>query len=69
MKSQQAWDFANRFSARYMLVVALVVCLVQVITIVWLPLRQSFSVSVIFMLVALISVVPVTEWKLKKNGL
>lgn len=68
MKSKEAWDFANRFSARYMLVGALLVCLFQLITILWLPLKQSFMASAIFMTVVLISVIPVTERKLKKSG-
>lgn len=68
MKNQQAWDFANRFSARYMVVAAVVVCLVQISTIMWLSLKQSFVVSAICMTVALISVIPVTEWKLREKG-
>ncbi len=68
MKSQQAWDLANRFSARYMVVAALMTCLVQVITIIWLPLKQSFTASAAFMIVALLSVIPVTERKLKERG-
>lgn len=68
MKSQAAWDFSNRFSARYMVVAALATCVVQLLSVMFLSVKQSFTASAIFLVVALLSVIPVTEWKLKRKG-
>jgi uncharacterized membrane protein len=68
MKSQQAWDVANSFFARYLLVASLAVCVLQAILLLVLPARQVLSVSTAGLVVALFAGFFITEYKLKRRG-
>jgi uncharacterized membrane protein len=68
MKSQQAWDFANSFFARYLLVASLAVCVLQAVLLLVLPARQVLSVSTAGLVVALFAGLFITEYKLKRRG-
>lgn len=68
MRSQEAWDFANRYSANAMVVVSGLTCLFQVIAVSLLEFKTSIIWSAVFLSVALVVVIPITEVQLKKNG-
>ena len=68
MRSQEAWDFANRFSGRALVIVSALTCIVQIITYSLMDFRASVTGSAIFLSVALIAVIPLTELELKKQG-
>lgn len=68
MKSQEAWNFANRFSAKYLLGVSLITCLMQAFALTFFPVKKALFFSSVFLVVSLISVFPVTERMLQKKG-
>jgi len=68
MRSQQAWDYANQYSANALLVVSALTCLVQVIIASLVDFKTAIYWSAIFLSVALVAVIPLTEVQLKKRG-
>ncbi|QOI97015.1 MAG: SdpI family protein [Flammeovirgaceae bacterium] len=68
MRSQEAWDFANRYSSYALVIVSGLTCLVQVITYSLMTFKSAIIVSAIFLSVALLAVIPLTEIQLNKKG-
>jgi uncharacterized membrane protein len=68
MRSQQAWDCANQYSAKPMLLVACATCLVQLVTYSLLSERDTVFWSAMFMAAAFVSIIPLTEIHLKNKG-
>lgn len=67
MRSQPAWDEAQRFSSRWMLIMAIITTGYQVVSIFIMPYRASTLSSAIVLCVLLIAVLPITERHLKQR--
>lgn len=68
MRSQQAWDEGNRYSANAFMVVALLTCLFQVIAYSLLSPHTAITYSAFGMAAALVGIIPVTELHLRNKG-
>lgn len=68
MRSQEAWDCANRYCTHAFFIVSALTCVVQVITYSLMPSAQAIMWSSGFLVVGLIAVIPLTEMHLKKKG-
>lgn len=68
MRSQEAWDFANRYSSTALVIISGLTCLVQITAHSLMNFKSAIIASVIFLSVALIAVIPMTEVQLKKRG-
>ncbi len=68
MKSREAWNYANRFSAKYLLGLALLTCLLQAVLILLLPMERAIVWLVAIMVAGVIAGIPLTEIMLKRKG-
>jgi uncharacterized membrane protein len=68
MKSQEAWDCANRYSSNALVVIATLICLVQVGLWSLLPPNDAILWTTGVLVAGVIAVIPLTEVHLKKNG-
>ncbi|MEQ8241762.1 SdpI family protein [Fulvivirga sp.] len=66
MKSQEAWDEANRFSLNLMLGVGIIVTLTQIVLYFTLAGQLKLIIPTILLVVLLIAIIPVTEIHLRK---
>ncbi len=66
MSSNELWDYANQFCAKWMLVISLVTLLVQVASILVFSSEVAIIVSAVVLLVLILSLIPITEIRLKK---
>ncbi len=67
MKSQEAWDEGNRFSAIWLLWATGVTCFVQFSLCIWLGPEDSLLPTVIVLLLAMLSALPATEMHLRRR--
>jgi uncharacterized membrane protein len=68
MKSQEAWDCANRYSSNSFVVIAALICLVQVVLWSLLPPNDAILWITGVLVAGVIAVIPLTEWHLRKKG-
>ncbi len=68
MRSQEAWDCANAYSGKALLIVAGSTCLVQLVTYSLMRTEDSIFWSAMFMAAALVLTIPITEVHLKREG-
>lgn len=68
MRSNEAWDCANTYSANAIVIVSGLTCVVQIITFSLMDFKTSIITSAIFLSIALVAVIPLTELELKKRG-
>lgn len=68
MRSQEAWDCANRYSSVALIIVSVLTCVVQLITYALLDGKDSIIWSSVFLVVGLVAVIPLTEIHLKRQG-
>ena len=68
MKSQEAWDCANRYSSNAFVIIAALICLVQVVLWSLLPPNDAILWITGVLVVGVIAVIPLTEWHLRKKG-
>ncbi|MDL5045533.1 SdpI family protein [Oscillatoria amoena NRMC-F 0135] len=68
MRNQEAWDCANTYSSNAIFIVALLTCVVQVISYALLDYKNSMLVSCGFLVLGLVAVIPLTESHLKNRG-
>lgn len=68
MRSQEAWDCANLFSANAFIIFAASICLVQVIFYALMEAKDSITWSAGYLVVGLIGIIPITEIHLKGRG-
>lgn len=68
MRSSEAWHFANRYSSNALVIISGLTCVVQVVTHSVMTFQSAITVSAIFLSVALIAVILLTEIQLKKKG-
>ena len=68
MRSQAAWDRANHYSANAFLVVSCLTLVTQLVTGTLLDVGQSMIWSSTILVIGVISVIPLTEAHLKKEG-
>jgi hypothetical protein len=68
MKTQEAWDCANQYSANALVIVAILTCLAQ--TIAYLIIRDDQSIlwASGVLLIGIIAIIPLTEMHLKSKG-
>ena len=67
MRSQEAWDEAQRYSANVMIIAGVAIVLYQVISSVTMRPGLSLATSAIVLLLALFAVLPITEAHLKST--
>ncbi|MBX2967771.1 MAG: SdpI family protein [Cyclobacteriaceae bacterium] len=68
MKSQEAWDCANRYSSNALVVMAVLICFVQAVLWSLLPPNDAILWTTGVLVVGVIAVIPLTEVHLKKSG-
>jgi uncharacterized membrane protein len=68
MKSQEAWDCANRYSSNAFVIIAALICLVQVVLWSLLPPNDAIMWITGVLVAGVIAVIPLTEWHLRKKG-
>jgi uncharacterized membrane protein len=68
MRSQEAWDSANAFSSRAMLIAAAATCFFQLFAYFLIGGKAGLLWSAGFLAVSLVIVIPITERYLKKKG-
>ena len=66
MKNQNTWEVANQYSTALMVKASLATILFQVFCIAGFEFQTAYISAVIFLIVALVSVIPFTEMYLKK---
>lgn len=69
MRSQAAWNFANRYSAKGLIFIAFSVMIVQCISYFLLDPVSSLSIAAAFLLIGLVTIVILTERMLKSRRL
>jgi uncharacterized membrane protein len=65
MKSQAAWDEANRFSANVMIWMAVAAILFQLVTQIFFGFMVSFPTSGVFLAITQLTTIPITELHLR----
>jgi uncharacterized membrane protein len=68
MKSQEAWDCANLYSAHAFIVIAILTCMVQAIAYLVIQGDQSILWAAGFLTIGVIAIMPITEMHLKNKG-
>jgi hypothetical protein len=68
MRSQEAWDCANLYSANAFIIIAILTCLVQTIAYILLDGDLPILWAAGFLVVGVIATIPLTEIHLKKQG-
>lgn len=68
MKSQEAWDCANRYSSNAFVIIAALICLVQIVLWSLLPPNDAILWITGVLVAGVIAVIPLTEWHLRKKG-
>lgn len=68
MKNQEAWDCANRYSSNALVVIAALICLVQVVLWSLLPANDAILWTTGVLVAGVIAVIPLTEVHLNKKG-
>jgi hypothetical protein len=68
-QSQEVWDEAQRFSANLMLVAAVATLLFEVVVSLTMKPRHSLMATALFMVLAVVLVLPLTERHLKQHPL
>lgn len=68
MKSQEAWDCANKYSANALVVVAILTLLVQTIAYLVIRGEQSILWASGALIIGIITTIPLTEIHLKNKG-
>lgn len=68
MRSLEAWNCANRYSAYLLIIVSALTCVFQVITYSLLEGESSLIATAAFVTVGFIVVIPLTEIRLKQEG-
>lgn len=68
MKSQEAWNCANCYSANAFIIIALLTCFVQLVCYTLLEGESAILWAAGFMTIGVLAVIPLTEFHLKKKG-
>jgi uncharacterized membrane protein len=68
MRSQEAWDCANQYSASALMIVSAITCLTQLIAHILIGDAKSILWAAGFLIVGLLVTIPLTEMYLKKRG-
>ncbi|NNE93783.1 MAG: SdpI family protein [Verrucomicrobiales bacterium] len=67
MKSQEAWEFANRLSARALVWISVGITLIQALLMVFLNPVPAVLVATVVYLVGVLGLIPVVEIRLKQR--
>ncbi len=67
MKNQQTWDEANRYSSKLMLAVSIIAIIISALIVYIFKTEKAILISVVITLLLIVSVIPLTEWHLKKK--
>lgn len=67
MKNQQTWSEANSYSSKLMLLVSVIAIIVSGIIVYVFKTEKAILISVVITLLLIVSVIPITEWHLKKK--
>ena len=67
MASQEAWNRANEYSSRLLVLVALVLNILQLILFLWLDREVAFLIVGVLMILGVLLIIPLTEMHLRKN--
>jgi uncharacterized membrane protein len=68
MKSREAWEQGNQYAANALLMASVVTCLFQIVSYTLMSWSNAILTSGIFLAVAVVLVIPVTERYLKRKG-
>lgn len=68
MKSQEVWDCANRYSSNALIVIAVLICFVQVVLWSLMSFNNAIICTSVVLVVGVVAVIPLTEVHLKKKG-